>query len=59
VCPIPKSANPKRIEENINIFDFELTDEDMKVMEGFNNNQRIVALSSHKNAKYYPFSLEY
>ena len=32
--PLPKSANPMRIKENGEIFDFELTDEDMKVIAG-------------------------
>ena len=30
---IPKSANPGRIRQNIQVFDFRLDDEDLKVME--------------------------
>jgi diketogulonate reductase-like aldo/keto reductase len=30
---LPKSENAKRIQENINIYDFELTDSDMKEIE--------------------------
>ena len=30
IVPVVKSANPVRMEENIDIFDFELTDEEMK-----------------------------
>ena len=32
--PLPKSANPMRIKENSEIFDFELTPEDMDVIAG-------------------------
>ena len=32
--PLPKSANPMRIKENAEIFDFELTDGDMNVIAG-------------------------
>lgn len=32
VIPIPKTANSKRLEENIAVFDFELTDEEMRLL---------------------------
>jgi diketogulonate reductase-like aldo/keto reductase len=32
---IPKSQNKERIEENINIFDFNISPEDMKIMNQF------------------------
>lgn len=33
VIPIPKSSNENRIKENIDIFDFELSSEDMKAID--------------------------
>ena len=35
---IPKSAQREQIEENINVFDFELREEDMKILDGLNKN---------------------
>jgi len=37
---IPKSANPDRIRENADVFDFKITDEDMRILDGFNENLR-------------------
>jgi diketogulonate reductase-like aldo/keto reductase len=31
--PLPKSITPSRIEENADIYDFELTEDDMKVLD--------------------------
>ena len=38
---IPKSVTPTRIEENFRIFDFELTDEQMKAISGLDKDERI------------------
>lgn len=43
VIPIPKSGNPERLRENIDIFDFELTPEDMQGIDSLN--QDFIALS--------------
>ncbi|MBU9710866.1 aldo/keto reductase [Evansella tamaricis] len=40
VVTIPKSVTPSRIESNGDIFDFELTEEDIKILESFNENKR-------------------
>ena len=42
ISTIPKSSNPKRIEENFNIFDFELADEDMAALGKLNEDYRVV-----------------
>jgi len=40
---IPKSAKPERIRENIDLFDFELSESDMREIEGMDREQRIGA----------------
>lgn len=42
VSTIPKSANPQRLQENFDIWDFEIAEEDMQRLNGFNENYRIV-----------------
>jgi len=41
VVTIPKSANEKRMEENLNIFDFNLTDDEIKSINSLNKNYRV------------------
>lgn len=40
VATIPKSTNPNRILENASIFDFELTQEEIKYIDSLNTNER-------------------
>lgn len=41
LVPIPKSSKPNRIAENINIFDFELSADEMNQICGLNKNMRV------------------
>lgn len=41
VIPLVRSLNPKRQLENISVFDFQLTDEEMKLIDGININSRL------------------
>ena len=41
IIPVVRSLNKKRQQENISIFDFELTNEEMKTIDGFNINSRL------------------
>ncbi|WP_028610240.1 aldo/keto reductase [Paenibacillus harenae] len=43
VVTIPKSTNPARLKQNAEIFDFELTPEDIEQINGLNRNQRFGA----------------
>ncbi|XP_043939003.1 aldo-keto reductase family 1 member B1-like [Protopterus annectens] len=57
VTVIPKSVTPVRIIQNAQIFDFSLSDDDIKTLEGLNRNWRsakwdVSGLPSHK---FYPF----
>ncbi|CAH0716832.1 unnamed protein product, partial [Brenthis ino] len=55
VVPIPKSTKKERIELNIDIFDFELTSEEMDTLSKFNQDYRVVWPSFWQDHPYYPF----
>ncbi|MFP3593599.1 aldo/keto reductase [Chryseobacterium sp. SIMBA_038] len=40
-CAIPKSVTPSRIEENFNVFDFELSESEMNIVRSLDTNKRI------------------
>lgn len=52
---LPKSVTPSRIEENIQLFDFSLSVEDMSEIKGLNQNLRNYGVEMTKNHKFYPF----
>ncbi|XP_076999958.1 aldo-keto reductase family 1 member D1 [Tamandua tetradactyla] len=59
VVVIPKSFNPGRIKENFQVFDFCLTEEEMKDVEALNKNVRYVNLLMWSDHPEYPFHDEY
>ncbi|XP_037099341.1 aldo-keto reductase family 1 member B1 [Syngnathus acus] len=59
VVVIPKSVTPHRIQENFKVFDFQLSDEDMKTISGFNRNWRVCPMRWSIKHKDYPFHAEF
>ncbi|XP_070458067.1 aldo-keto reductase family 1 member C23 [Equus przewalskii] len=59
VVVLAKSYNEKRIKENVQAFGFQLTSEDMKVLDGLNRNLRYVTLEMFAGHPEYPFSDDY
>jgi len=64
IVVIPKSVTPSRIEENAALFDFELSEEDMKVIAGFECNGRIILPMKEGKPRdaghpHFPFNIEF
>ncbi|XP_064140889.1 aldo-keto reductase family 1 member C1-like isoform X2 [Loxodonta africana] len=59
VVVLAKSYNEKRIKENMQVFEFQLTSEDMKVLDDLNRNFRYVTFDTLIDHPNYPFSDEY
>ncbi|XP_029366609.1 aldo-keto reductase family 1 member A1-A [Echeneis naucrates] len=50
VC-IPKSVMPSRIQQNLQVFDFSLSEDDMKLIESLNRNKRFIVPSIERHGK--------
>jgi len=48
---IPKTVTPSRMEENLNVFDFNLTDNDMKIISGLDRNERINGIPNEMHTR--------
>ncbi|XP_004425470.1 PREDICTED: aldo-keto reductase family 1 member C23-like protein [Ceratotherium simum simum] len=59
VVVLAKSYNEKRIKENMQVFEFQLTSEDMEVLDGLNRNLRYLPFQIGADHPEYPFSDEY
>ncbi|XP_004535792.1 aldose reductase [Ceratitis capitata] len=57
--PIPKSVSKSRIAENFEIFDFELSEDDMENMDVYNTGQRLIPFSGMSHHKYFPFNSDF
>ena len=52
---IPKSVTPEHIKDNINIFDFELAEEDVKKLDDIKERQRLFLFQSASTHPWFPF----
>ncbi|XP_058388820.1 aldo-keto reductase family 1 member C23-like isoform X1 [Diceros bicornis minor] len=59
VVVLAKCDNEKQMKENMQVFEFQLTSEDMKVLDGLNRNLRYLPLQIFADHSEYPFSDEY
>ncbi|BHF62013.1 hypothetical protein SprV_0100499400 [Sparganum proliferum] len=59
ICVIPKSFNAERIRSNFQVFDFELTDEEMRTLNTSGRQCRLFTVISMKPHPEYPFNDEY
>lgn len=56
VIPLPKSERAERIYENINVFDFQLSEEEMNFMKSFHDDKnQICRFHFAEKSNYYPY----
>ncbi|KAF4517012.1 hypothetical protein B566_EDAN009685 [Ephemera danica] len=56
---IPKSVHKARILENFSIFDFELSADDMSVIDSFDCNGRLIVPANVEDHPHFPFAIEF
>jgi alcohol dehydrogenase (NADP+) len=55
ISTIPKSTNPERVKENFNVFDFELTKEEMNEFDSIGQNTRLFLFAMGKDHPWHPW----
>ncbi|XP_039752171.1 aldo-keto reductase AKR2E4-like [Pararge aegeria] len=55
LVPIPKSVNKKRLAQNIDLFDFSLTPEEVQTISRFNKNKRVIDFVDWKDYPHFPY----
>lgn len=55
VIPIPKSSNEERIKENIDVFDFEISKEDMDIIDSLDEGDNVSVSGVPENTNYLDF----
>ncbi|XP_053318102.1 uncharacterized protein LOC128490298 [Spea bombifrons] len=59
IVVLAKSFTPERIKQNFQVFDFELSPEDMKTLDGLNKNMRFIILKDLEDHPKFPYNDEY
>ncbi len=59
VSTIPRSSQKSRIQENFDVFNFNLTAEEVSSIESLNVNLRYNTEDAAKNHRFYPFRIPY
>ncbi|XP_073423562.1 aldo-keto reductase family 1 member C2-like isoform X2 [Dendrobates tinctorius] len=59
IVVLAKSFKPERIKQNFEVFKFELSEEEMKSLNGLNRNLRYVHLTKWRDHPKFPFNEEY
>ncbi|XP_014232554.1 1,5-anhydro-D-fructose reductase-like [Trichogramma pretiosum] len=59
VTPIPKSVTPSRIKENFDIFNFNLTPEEITKIEAMGTGARVAPFTEAKDCTFYPFKIPF
>ncbi|KOB64994.1 Aldo-keto reductase [Operophtera brumata] len=55
VVPIPKSVTRSRIEQNLDVFDFTLTQQERDLFKSYDRNYRTLSVKHYIKSPYYPF----
>ncbi|XP_075711918.1 estradiol 17 beta-dehydrogenase 5-like isoform X3 [Rhinoderma darwinii] len=59
IVVLAKSFKPERIKQNLEVFEFELSEEEIKILNGLNQKRRFVDISQWKDHPKFPFHEEY